>query len=289
MKASLECIPCFIRHALFCVKDRDYNVKERVVKDVMKYLIKIKYNRPPSEIANQVHSIIRKLSGEKDPYYRVKVESNMKAISLYPWLKKLLENCKDREERLYTALKLSIAGNIIDFGPANEFDIESTIKKVLQKEPFINDFSLLKERLLKSNKLLFFTDNAGEILFDRLLLKEMLAYRGQNFEEINIVVKGGPILNDAMLEDALMVGLDNLPNVKFSFLGNGEEGTGPTRDSEEIRNLINSYPFVIAKGQANFEGFSDLSNIFFLFIVKCDLVAKDLGASLGDIIIKYNP
>jgi len=289
VKYHPDCIPCFLRQTIFVANSLNISKEktERLIKEIMKLLIELNWEMTPDKLAGKVHSLIRKTLGIHDPYYQLKKQSNKFALSLYPRLKKLLDNANNPVERLFISAKLSLAGNIIDFGPANEFDVEKTIQEVLKKELTINDFDKFIEVLENSDRLLYFADNAGEIVFDKLFIEEMINYKGQDFKEINFVVKGGPILNDAMLEDALEVGIDKLPNVKFSKLGNEEPNTGPSRDSKEIQEMIKSYPLVIAKGQANFEGFSHITGIFLFFIIKCSQVAKILNAPIYSLVIKY--
>ncbi len=287
MKVHLDCIPCFLRQAIFASGDAPEALKEEMLRDVMRLLLELDWGLSPDELANRVHALVRKKLGNPDPYYEVKKRSNKLALRLYPWLKKEVEKGKTPEERLFLSAKLALAGNIIDFGPATEFDVEKTVKEVLAKNPAINHFELLREKVAQADRLLYFADNAGEVLFDRIFIEEMLSYRGKPFDEINFVVKGGPILNDAMLEDALEVGLDSIPNITFSKLGNGEPGTGPARRSPEVKKFIESYPLVISKGQGNFEGFSEYTGLFFMFIVKCKVVAGRIGVSVYETVIKY--
>jgi len=103
------------------------------------------------------------------------------------------------------------------------------------------------------------------------------------------VVKGGPIINDATLDDALYMGLDRLSNIEFLTISNGEAGTGPQRNSQEVEGWIRAYDLVLAKGQGNYEGLSEFHGIFFVLIVKCPLVARDLNVNVGDIILSYRP
>jgi len=287
MRVHLDCIPCFLRQAIFASGEAPESLKEEMLREVMRLLLKLDWTLSPDELANKVHALVRKKLGNPDPYYEVKKRSNKLALKLYSWLKKEVEKGKTPEERLFLAAKIALAGNIIDFGPATEFDVEKTVREVLAKDPVVNDFDLLREKTLSSERLLYFADNAGEVLFDRVFIEEMISYRGRPFEEVNFVIKGGPILNDAMLEDALEVGLDSIPGIIFSKLGNGEPGTGPERRSPEVKRLIEEYPLVISKGQGNFEGFSEYSGLFFMFIVKCRVVASRLNVGVYETVIKF--
>ena len=141
---------------------------------------------------------------------------------------------------------------------------------------------------MSAQNLLYFADNAGEIALDKMFIQEMITIRGKPFNHISFVVKGGPIINDAMIEDAYEVGIDKLPNVVFYRIGNGQEGTGPNRWEDVVKEWIKEHDLVISKGQGNFEGLSENSNIFFMLIAKCPVIAKEIGVNVKDTVIKYN-
>jgi hypothetical protein len=284
MKLNLDCIPCFQRQALQAVRfiSNDEKLHQKVLREVAKKLLESNWESTPPELAHEVHRIVKSVTNEKDPYKEVKKESNDLVLKMYPALKAEVEESKDP---LRTAVRLAIAGNIIDFGPLQGFDLEETIKEVLKKKFAIDDYEKLKEILKDAETLLFFTDNAGEIGFDKLLVETFL--KAKRFEKIRFVVKGGPIINDATLEDATYVGLCDLPNAEFLTLSNGEAGTGPERSSQTVKRWIKNHDLVISKGQGNYEGLSEYNGLFFLLMAKCPVIASDLSAEVGDIILKY--
>jgi uncharacterized protein with ATP-grasp and redox domains len=284
MKLNLDCIPCFQRQALQAVRyiSDDEKLHERVLREVTKKLLESNWDLTPPELAHQVHSIVRRITNEKDPYKKVKRESNDSVLKLYPELKEKVNQSKDP---LRTAVRLAIAGNIIDFGVPQQFNLEETIREVLKKRFAIDDYRKLKEKLKDAETLLFFVDNAGEIGLDKLLVETFLETK--KLKKIDFVVKGGPIINDATLEDAVYMGLDKLPNSKFLTISNGEAGTGPARSSQTVKNWIKEHDLVISKGQGNYEGLSEHSGLFFLLMVKCPIIASDLGVEVGDIILEY--
>jgi uncharacterized protein with ATP-grasp and redox domains len=284
MKLNLDCIPCFQRQALQAVRfiSDDEKLHERVLREVTKKLLESNWDSTPPELAHQVHSIVRRITNEKDPYKKVKRESNDSVLKLYPELKEKVNQSRDP---LRTAVRLAIAGNIIDFAVLQEFNLEETIREVLKKHFVIDDYEKLKEKLKDAETLLFFVDNAGEIGLDKLLVETFLGQK--KFEKIDFVVKGGPIINDATLEDAVYMGLDRLPNSKFLTISNGEAGTGPSRSSQTVRKWIREHDLVISKGQGNYEGLSEHNGLFFMLMVKCPIIASDLGVEVGDIILEY--
>jgi uncharacterized protein with ATP-grasp and redox domains len=284
MKLNLDCIPCFQRQALQAVRfiSNDEELHEKVLREVTKKLLESNWNSTPPELAREVHKIVKSITHEKDPYKEVKKESNDLVLKMYPALKKKVE---ESDAPLRTAVRLAIAGNIIDFGPLQEFNLEETISEVLKKKFVIDDYEKLKENLNDAETLLFFTDNAGEIGFDKLLVETFL--KAKKLEKIRFVVKGGPIINDATLEDAIYMGLCDLPNVEFLTLSNGEAGTGPERSSQTVKSWIKKHDLVISKGQGNYEGLSEHDGLFFMLMAKCPVIASDLGVEVGDIILKY--
>jgi len=279
MKTYLDCIPCFIRQALEASKmaTEDKTRQEKALKAVLSELKKTSLkDKIPPQIARKVHRIVRAVTKNNDPYKKVKDKYNKKALKMYPSLKRRVAQSKDR---LLTATKLAIAGNIIDFGPGSKFDLEKTIKDVLVQDFEINHFNQFRKALNSSKKIIYMGDNAGEIVFDRILLEEL------KNKEISFVVKGGPIINDATTEDARFVGTYKIARIEV--ISNGDPGTGPDRQSKEFINKLKNADLVISKGQGNYEALSEVdANIFFLLKVKCPLIARDIEAKIGDIIIK---
>jgi len=284
MKLNLDCIPCFQRQALQAVRfiSDDEKLHERVLREVAKKLLESNWDLTPPELAHQIHSIVKRITNENDPYKKVKRESNDLVLKMYPELKQKVKKSRDP---LRTAVRLAIAGNIIDFGVPHEFNLEETVREVLKKQFAIDDYKRLKEKLKDAETLLFFVDNAGEIGLDKLLVETFL--EAKKLEKIDFVVKGGPIINDATLEDAVYMGLDGLPNSEFLTISNGEVGTGPARSSQTVKRWIREHDLVISKGQGNYEGLSEHNGLFFMLMVKCPIIASDLGVEVGDIILEY--
>ena len=284
MKLNLDCIPCFQRQALQAVRfiSDDEKLHERVLREVAKKLLESNWDLTPPELAHQIHSIVKRITNENDPYKKVKRESNDLVLKMYPELKQKVNKSRDP---LRTAVRLAIAGNIIDFGVPHEFNLEDTIREVLKKKFAIDDYKKLQEKLKDAETLLFFVDNAGEIGLDKLLVETFL--EAKKLEKIDFVIKGGPIINDATLEDAVYMGLDGLPNSEFLTISNGEVGTGPARSSQTVKRWIREHDLVISKGQGNYEGLSEHNGLFFMLMVKCPIIASDLGVEVGDIILEY--
>ena len=284
MKIRLDCIVCFMRQALKAsrLSTSDKKIQEKVLRSVMEELLKLDWSSTPPELAHRVHSVVKQVTGVKDPYREVKRMSNDHALKLLPRLKKIIEESVDPLE---TAARLAIAGNVIDFAVYDDLQVEETMMKVLNQDFAINDYEAFREKTLESKNLLFFADNAGEIVFDKALIETMIEARSKPYDRITYVVKGRPILNDATLEDVEYVNLTSLSNISFETILSEEN---VDYDKSIVEEWFRKHDFVIAKGQGNYERFSGHSNIFFLLLVKCPVIAGDLRVSIGDIVLKYN-
>ncbi|RZN70296.1 MAG: DUF89 family protein [Candidatus Methanolliviera hydrocarbonicum] len=282
MKLYLDCIPCFQRQALEAARmvTDDEEKQEEILRRAIKELLDLNWDRRPTEIAHKIHGMVKEMSGDKDPYREVKKKYNDLALALYPALK---EQIKRSNTPLLTAVRLSIAGNVIDFGASSNFDIHRTIDEVLVKEFAISDYKKFVERLERARKIIYLADNAGEIVFDKLLLETILSR--YEIGKIIFVVKATPIINDAMYEDAIYVGIDKIPNIEFMEIGAGSD-SGITRESKTFLDMLKESDIAISKGQGNYESLSNVDGIFFLLMAKCPVIARDLGVEMGDIILK---
>ncbi|MFH1683662.1 MAG: ARMT1-like domain-containing protein, partial [Candidatus Margulisiibacteriota bacterium] len=202
---------------------------------------------------------------------------NREALELYPYLKKVVKKAKDP---LLMAIRLAIAGNIIDYGALAEFDIRKTVKEVLKKKFAVSDYKRFKKDLKKAKLLLYVGDNAGEIVFDKVLIEELIKH-----VEIVFAVKSKPVLNDVLMADAKMVGMDKVVRVIPS--GSDHAGTTVSKGTKEFKKLYRKADIVIAKGQGNFETMDqERQNIYFLLKTKCPCLARAFGLRAGDIILK---
>ncbi|MFW6196285.1 MAG: damage-control phosphatase ARMT1 family protein [Thermoplasmatota archaeon] len=279
MKAYLDCMPCFVRQSLEAARMATDNeevhreILDKVMKDLRENSLE---GKKPPDIADRVHFIVRKLTGGTDPYKEMKEKQNEKALYFYPQLKNIV---RDSEDRIYAAVKLAIAGNIIDLGPGHDINLEETVKNIIDEELEIDHFYEFKKELDKAENIFYLADNAGEIVFDKVLLEEL------NGKNVKFFVKDGPILNDAMREDAEYVGIQELAEI--DIVSNGMPGEAPKRDSDEFIEKMSNADLVISKGQGNYEALSEVDrNIFFLLKAKCPVIANDLGVDVGSLILK---
>ena len=287
MRLEPDCIPCAVRSALREAKifTNNRELHKKVLRETLKIIMNSDWNETSLNLGFKIHTKVRKILGSKDPYSRIKKEVNNLALNMYPELKKIVERSDDKVE---TALKLAIAGNILDFAPYEFPNLRKAVEKVLNEEFAVNDYLIFKSKVLKSNTILYFLDNAGEIVLDKLFLETLIRERGEPYRRITWVVKGGPFINDATIEDAVYVGLDKLPNSIIKTISNGEEGTGPKPNSLEVREWIRNHDITISKGQGNFEALEEEKNIFFLLMAKCYPIANVFRVKPGEMIIKYS-
>lgn len=284
MKTYLDCIPCFIRQSLEAARmvTDDEEVHSEVLRGVMKHLQAISFTNSPPELSREIHEIIRKITGSTDPYKKVKDQSNEMAKNEYPYLKKLVN---DADDPLLMTIKLSIVGNVIDFGTSNRFKVEDMIDAAVKKE-FVDDaYPRFKEVLGQSKTILYLADNTGETFFDKLLLEEI----SDGEKEITYVVKANPIINDATIDDAKFAGIDKLANVIAGDAGQSKSTPGIVLSyaSKEFLELFKMSDMIISKGQGNYEALSDIDReVFFLLIVKCPLVANDIGTEMARLVLK---
>ncbi len=228
----------------------------------------------PPLTASRLHRRVRELSGNADPYRHAKQEATEHALALYPRLQRLIA---ESPNPLDTALRLAIAGNIIDLGVAAEYDLEASIERVLSIDPAIDHSARLFQQLKNSDNVLYLADNAGETVLDRLFIETL-------GKELTYVVKGGPAVNDATREDALAAGLDEC----CTIIDNGADAMGSLLElcSDDFRQRFRSAPLIIAKGMANYESLvGSRTGLFFLLQTKCGVVADHLGVAERSIII----
>jgi len=276
MKAYLDCYPCFFIQTLKTSRmiTSDERKIWQILNEVSLSLPKIHFGATPPEIGREVYRIISKRTGINDPYREIKEKCIRQALSLYPELRKLISSS---EERLKTAVRLSIAGNVIDFGANPDFDLKRDIKTILSQDFSINHYQEFYEALDKARKILYLADNAGETVFDRLLIEEF-------HKPVIYVVREKPIINDATREDALLSGIDGVAEIMSS--GCDAPGNILKFCSEDFLKVYRSSDLIISKGQGNYEGLSDEDRpIFFLLKAKCHVIARDLGTEKGSIIL----
>ena len=284
MRVHLDCIPCLQRQAIQALRfvTDDEAVQEKILRLVVAKLEAMDWSGTPPQMAHAVHRIVIEESGVEDPYKEVKRKYNDMALDLYPEIKRTVE---ESNEPLLAAVRMAIAGNIIDFGANQDFDLNKTISAVIGEEFAIFDYSQLETVLENANTMVYLADNTGEIVFDRILLETILD-RHPHIGKVVFAVKGAPVINDATIDDARYAGIDKLSGVEFLQVGTGLPNSGIERTSKKFHEILDSADLVISKGQGNYEALGDHSGIFFLLMAKCPVIASDLNVKIGDIVLK---
>jgi uncharacterized protein with ATP-grasp and redox domains len=257
----------------------DEVVQEEVLRQAVSYLSSEKWGRTAPELGTSVHRIVKRLTKNSDPYKELKTSYNKQTLDLYPRLRQLVDSSEDP---LLTAAKIAIAGNAIDFGPRTDIRLEKEVDDALHRRLAENDLVKLKKSVLGCKNVLYLADNAGETLFDRLLVEELV----KEDVEVAYVVKGGPILNDATLEDAEASGIDQI--AELTTTGSDAMGILFNDCSTSFLREFEASKLVISKGQGNFESLNEVLNkeIYFLLKLKCPIIAHILGYEVGDAILK---
>jgi len=292
MKTYLECISCFFKQALEAARmaGADDETQKKILDEVAKAIPGIKLTSTPPEMGKTIHDVVKKMTGQEDPYKELKEKANEQTLKIYPELRKKIESAEDK---LLMALELAIAGNIIDYGTKNSLDVEKELTKILQREQgiiedekeSIFDFKSFKKAVNNAESILYIGDNVGETVFDCILLEQIKRIFPE--KEIIYAVREKPIINDALEEDAVKAGIDNFAEIISS--GSEVPGTIIPLCSKTFIDIFKKADLVISKGQGNYETLSDEKRpIFFLFMAKCPVIARDVNCEVGEIILVRN-
>lgn len=244
---------------------------------------KLDVNKSPGHNATMLYRLFKSLSGIDDPYRSLKDKYNKIALSMEPMLKEKLYDKSD--SKLEIAVRLAATGNVIDFGVPRKFNLEKEVENVL-KVPFAHfDRSIFERFLVPGKTVLYLADNAGEIVFDKFLLKE-LKEKGL---KVVFAVRGKPILNDATVEDAANVGINSIVD-RIVTTGSDFIGVDFEFITDEFRKAWEDAFFVISKGQGNLETLAgpNTKDIFFILKAKCSPVAHELSCNVGELVFAYN-
>jgi uncharacterized protein with ATP-grasp and redox domains len=277
MKSCLDCIPCFFDQALRIgrMATNDERKIKELLDEVGMMLKNIPLESTPPETGRLIQRKIREIIGNTDPYKDIKRENTRESLRLYPHLKREVDKSNDR---LLTAIRIAIAGNVIDMGPNKSFNIEEDLDEILRKDFAICDYDRFKQRLVRTDDILYIGDNAGESVFDRVLIEEM-------GKSVTYVVRGIPVINDVTYQDAIEAGLDKVATILSS--GTDAAGTVLETCSDEFKEIYRNSGFIVSKGQGNYEALSEEKRpIFFLLKAKCHVIADDIGVNEDDIILK---
>nr|WP_319487909.1 ARMT1-like domain-containing protein [uncultured Caproiciproducens sp.] len=280
MEIFLDCLPCMLRQTLEASRmaTDQLHLQEKIMEDSIKILSHHKEYKCSPDLCKAMHQAVKKHACVEDPYAQIKNRDIGTAKRAYPMLERFL---KKKQNSLYWALKIAATGNIIDSAINNNVNMEDCIEKELEAEFSICDLESFEDKLKTAKKLLIIGDNAGETVFDRVLMGRLSQF------DITYAVRSGPIINDATIEDAYASGLADF--AKIVSTGCNAPGTILDECSTEFLIIFNSADIIISKGQGNFEALSDNGRqIFFLLKAKCPVISQKLGVDLNQYVFKYN-
>jgi hypothetical protein len=275
MTTPPDCIPCFLRQALEAARfaTHDPALHSRIVLQALGAVAAIDLSQPPPAAIQTIQRLLRQTTGVDDPYRDAKKRFNRLALELLP---ECVAQVRRARDPFATAIRFAIAGNVIDLGAKGglgEAGMHVALRRALG-EPMAGDIEPFRRAVSAARQILYLADNAGEIVFDRLLVEQLPPGR------VTLAVRGGPTINDATREDAQTAGLPGLVEV----IDNGSDAPGTILAdcSEDFRRRFHAADLIIAKGQGNFESLADTApGVFFLFKVKCPTVAAHVGHPVG--------
>jgi damage-control phosphatase, subfamily I len=280
MKSQLDCIPCFTRQALDAVSlvVEDPDQREILLRRLLQEISKATWQESPPAMGQRIHRIIRKELACPDPYAAIKTQMNEMAARLVPAMRERIEHHANPRE---AAVRVAIGGNLLDTGSQSQISADELPAhlETIWHEPLHGSLDGFFSAVEEARSILYLADNAGEIVFDRLLLEHLPT------DKVTLVVRGAPVLNDVTRADADTAGIPELVPV----IDNGSDAPGTILEdcSAEFRKRFDEADLIIAKGQGNFETLSDIDKpIFFLFTVKCPLVAEHVQEPVGGLVVK---
>jgi len=282
VRTELACLPCFFRQISRTLAYAGVNGDRgrAITLKAGSIIENASFDQAPARISTLLHRLIRVESGI-DPYQKVKVTYNRLALEKLPEIRRMAHGT----DRLAGSIRAAIAGNVIDFGIYDNVDLDRALLDSFKLPLAETDYADFSRAVQKANRVLYLCDNAGEIVFD-LVLIETLRNLGK---EVIAVVKGVPVINDATLDDARSTGLHGAAS---EVIDNGNDGIGTLLElcSERFLREYRSADLIISKGQANYETLVQERDerTFFLFMVKCPVVAKSLKRKNGDIVLMAN-
>jgi uncharacterized protein with ATP-grasp and redox domains len=293
LKVEPDCVACIISRGVAEVNEATSNpaLRFKAMSELLRLLMKdFRPSAVPANLGTQRDVVVRWVTGNADPYKRIKRLSNEKALKLLPYARKLVEQGYTVEDRFKRACLCAIVGNVMEFDiPGHRFTFNG-LKKAFRdagKDLVIDDTNSAYDLAKKAHTVLFLTDNAGEIVFDTLLV-EQLKNMGLT---VTVAVKGGPVINDATLEDAEVSGMCKVAD---KVITTGTDCVGMVMDkvSPEFLKTYECVDMVLAKGMGYAETLTEYKlkkPHLLLFRTKCNPVANFFGVPREKNVAKLLP
>ena len=288
MKLEPECVGCIFNQVLKAFELLKPEISHEVIiaaqKKLMKFLVNFDENADASPILGKLaYGIISEVLGDPDPYLALKQESNKLALDLFEEVKEIVDTADDP---LFEAIIVAALGNTIDFASQHDINLISDIRNFNSEDLVINDYTIFKKSLEKAKHILIIGDNAGEIVFDKLLIHTL----GNLYPDLEIIysVRAAPIINDATMEDAKFINLTDLVQVIESSPTPGIDLDSSTEKFKNVFFLKGG--IILSKGQGNFESLYGIEipdkDVYYLLKAKCNLMERIFSVKMGDLIFK---
>lgn len=278
MKAALDCLECVVTQTLRAARRAtdDPALQRRILNDVVRRIPDMTLDHSPAVLSLPAYVQAAAIAGVADPYRDAKREQNAMALAIEDDLRRMVRESADP---LDAALHLAAAGNVIDLGTmhAAEIDIHAAVEQVMRERFAVDHSESFRASLAQCRDLLYLLDNAGEIVFDKILIEELLKHTA-----VTAVVKGGPIINDALMEDAEATGLTRICPV----IDNGGAFVGSPLDlvPESFLARMRQADVILGKGQGNYETVDDFpGDVYLILRAKCEVVARHMGVRYGQV------
>jgi len=284
MFLEADCVPCILRMSVAAL--RQLPLDENTIRELSTEILEIpalrglEWNKTSAEVIEDIWRKIVKKTGSSDPFRLAKSNQNKKIMDLYPDMKQMVNEAVNP---LYTAVKLAILGNSLDLMVANSaVTFENSIKDRVDAPLAFEIYSAFEQQLRASKRLVYFGDNAGEIVFDKLLIETIKKLHSL---EIVFVVRSVPTLNDATLTEARSIGMDNITRVIENGIDGPLPGTVLRRCSNEVNDLVRRSDLIISKGGGNFDTLDEerehlQKKISFLLLSKCEPYYRHFGVKI---------
>lgn len=282
MQLFLDCLPCLLRQSLEAARmaSDDESTQTDIMDEALSTVGRYRDYRSAPAIAQAIHEIVKRRTDRSDPYRAIKDRDMAAALRLEPTLTGFVQAAPDP---LLAALKVSATGNVMDSALYLDLDIEACVTAELDMPFATSDLEAFMADLSTAHSILIIGDNAGETVFDKVLAKVLARHH-----DVTFAVRGGPIINDATVEDAHFVGIDRWATI----VSNGCAAPGAILEScsAEFLAVFERADLVISKGQGNFEALSDAPRrLYFLLKAKCPRVAGALDVKVGDYVLRAKP
>ncbi len=285
MQMRNECAVCILNQIIRVTEylGLDKDKSDMIFKEAIKKTLETGYSgMTPPMYSGEIYAAVSRLTGHNDPYKKLRKEENDLILDNIHLFRRRISGSDDP---LFTSLFYSLLGNIIDYGGVEIFDTDQLFSDISGIEITINDYDKLKKQLDRAGNILIISDNAGEAVFDMLLMEQLKL----EFPELKIIygVRSAPAINDIIKEDAEYIGIGKYAEIVET--GSTYAGTVIDHSDPDFVEIYKNADIVISKGQGNFETLETEidKDIFFIFKVKCRIVAGHTRLPVNSLVMGY--